>query len=566
MTRRLGSDVDMRRALLGLLLLTAGAEARAADVNAGPADYLAAVDGLGPGDTLHLSAGQYTGCLRLVGKHGQPGAPITITGPETGAPAVFLGSNCRMPSNPREGVMIFLSDASYITLRYMELDAEGTEVSGVRGGFGTVPVHHITVEHLYIHDNDVDNQPSGISSFATAWDWVIRFNTIERTGLGMYLGDSDGTDPFIGATIEHNLILNPKGYGMQIKHQLPREAVAGMPADGRVTVLRHNVFIKAENAALGADARPNLLIGDVPPSGVGNGDRYEIYGNFLFQNQTDVEPLFQGEGNLAFHDNVLVNAFGGTGLLVQPHNGLVRTVDIYRNTILTQGVGISISGGAGYTQSVRGNAVYANGMPAISGGAQADNVTGSLVEAAAALVDPTPTLGQLDPFPADETLRGSALDWSAYASHLDVNLDFNRQPRDGTWRGAYAGSGANPGWPLAAAIKPEAGTPPPVDGGVLDSGAGVDAGIEPDAGAEVDAGVEIDAGVETDAGAEPNPDAGVVPDGGGSPDAGSTAQGVGGGCRCATPGAGGSWLLGMGLLALLAGRRRRSGYFADGDD
>ena len=555
--RRVGSDHVMRRLLITMSITVIAAPAEAADIQAGPGDYLAAVDALGPGDTLHLTAGQYTGCLRLVGKHGAPGMPITIQGPDAGPPAVLLGSNCRMPSNPREGVMIFLSDASYITVRDLELDAEGTEVSGVRGGFGTTPVHHITLERLYIHDNDVNNQPSGISSFATAWDWVIRFNVIERTGLGMYLGDSDGTDPFIGGTIEHNLILNPKGYAMQIKHQLPREAVPGMPGDGRVTVLRHNVLIKADNAALGGDARPNLLIGDVPPSGVGMNDRYEIYGNFLFQNQTDVEPLFQGEGNLAFHDNVLVNAFGGTGILVQPHNGLPRTIDIYRTTILTEGVGVTITGGApGTTQSVRGNAVYANGMPAVSGGVQSDNVVGTLVDAAAALVDATPTLGQLDPFPADEALRGAPLDWSAYASHLDVGLDFNGAPRDGTWRGAYAGAGANPGWALAATIKPPAGAPPPVDGGVADAGAVGDAGAEADAGAPADAGVPADAGGALDAGGA-GPDAAAGLDAAGGADASEPAQmGVGGGCAAAGPGDAGA-LWGLALIGAVLRRRRR---------
>lgn len=537
-----------RVAWLGLLgALGVGAPARAADVEAGPGDYLDAIAGLGPGDTLRLSPGEYTGCLHLFGVHGAPGQPITITGPDAGARPVFRGGPCAQPSNPRDSVIVFLQDASYITVRNLELDGEGQLVNGVRGGFGTTPVHDITLEGLYIHDNDVNNQPSGVSSFATAWNWTIRGCRIERTGLGMYLGDSDGTDPFIGGTIEHNLILNPRGYGMQIKHQLPREDVAGMPQGDRVTYIRHNVFIKQANAATGDDARPNLLVGAFPPSGVGANDRYEIYGNLFFENQSGTEPLFQGEGYVLFHDNVLVNSYGGSGVLIRPHNGLVRITEVFRNTVLTEGIGISITG-AQLSQRVEGNVVFANGMPAIMGGTATENVQGTLLDAADALVDPTPMLGQLDAYPSAEgTIRGAALDWSAYTDAADIGEDFNGDPRDGTWRGAYAGAGTNPGWRLAAEIKPPTGAPPPDDAGV----SGEDAAAPEDGGP-----------APTDGGAVETPDATAGADAGQPApgvDAGEEVrpEGVAGGCRCAhSAGASGA---GLGVLFVLGFLRRRRG-------
>src|SRR5512139_1895606 len=65
-------------------------------LDAGPSDYLAKLRSLKPGDTLRLAPGDYEGDGGIVGLpvfdlHGRPGAPISITGPEAGPPAVILG-------------------------------------------------------------------------------------------------------------------------------------------------------------------------------------------------------------------------------------------------------------------------------------------------------------------------------------------------------------------------------------------------------------------------------------------------------------------------------------------
>lgn len=71
---------------------------------------------------------------------------------------------------------------------------------------------------------------------------------------------------------------------------------------------------------------------------------------------------------------------------------------------------------------------------------------------------------------------------SKFAGEVDEALDFNGQPRGAfTYRGAYAGSGINPGWQLGPSIKPpdgeDGGTAIPVDGGSAnDGGAVIDAG------------------------------------------------------------------------------------------
>ena len=81
------------------------------------------------------------------------------------------------------------------------------------------------------------------------------------------------------------------GYNMQIKHQNPRPTNIGMPTGPSKTIIRHNVFSKADNS-IGSSPRPNLLVGHFPLSGPGVDDVYEIYGNFFYQNPT--EALFSG--------------------------------------------------------------------------------------------------------------------------------------------------------------------------------------------------------------------------------------------------------------------------------
>ena len=93
----------------------------------------------------------------------------------------------------------------------------------------------------------------GISTKTPTWGWVIRRNVIHGAGTGIYLGDSDGSDAFIGGVIENNLIRNTIGYNMQIKHQTPRPTVTGMPAGQSVTIIRHNVFIKNDQVSPDGD-------------------------------------------------------------------------------------------------------------------------------------------------------------------------------------------------------------------------------------------------------------------------------------------------------------------------
>lgn len=408
------------------------------------------------GDTLLLAAGNYgvdalgnetsnVPGLPIFGLSGTAAAPIIIAGPATGARPVLLGRDTHNT--------IRLSDASYIVIRRIEVDGRG------RAGFGVAvqgPTNNITIEDCEFRGHGADQQVVAISTtgFPT-WNWVVRRNLIVGAGTGIYFGNSTGDSPFVAGLVEHNVFRDTLGYNMQVKHQTVWGAVpAGMPTGKTTTVIRHNVFTKSGNSSTGGLARPNLLVGDSPPSGPGSANGFAIYGNFFYQN--DTEALFQGEGNIAFYDNLMVTR--GSALRVQRHNGVVRDVRIFRNTVVAGESGLVVSGGAaGYTQQVLANAVFSAGTPISASGAGASatqNVSDSQAAAPGYLNNPLAALGELDLYPRAGALRAAAVDLAGLDVHPDWNRDFNGAARDATFRGGYGGEGRNPGWLLAIASKP----------------------------------------------------------------------------------------------------------------
>lgn len=413
-----------------------------------PANYLSLLNILAAGDTLLLAPGTYSDGLPIYNMNGTAENPIVIAGPPDGPQALFVADPCICTNT------IGIQDASYIEIHNLELDGRGLpNVDAVKaeGSQENNWAHHITLQNLTIHDHDANQQTVGISTKIPAWDWVIRGNIIDSVGTGIYLGNSDGGAPFMRGLIEGNLIVDTIGYNMQIKHQNARPILPGMPVGDSMTIIRHNVFSKAANAASGADARPNLLVGHWPLSGVGVDDVYLIYGNFFYQNPT-VEPLFQGEGNVALYQNLFVSD-DGDGVAIQPHNDVPRMIRIFNNTALTAGTGIRVTGGdTRYQQHVIGNAVFAANP--LQGGTQLQNVSGAYAAAANYLANPFALPGQLDLYPLVGLMTGPALDTNPFDRFLDWNRDFNGDPHDGTFRGAYAAEGQNAGWLPRIARKP----------------------------------------------------------------------------------------------------------------
>ncbi|MFT3804590.1 MAG: hypothetical protein QM766_25665 [Burkholderiaceae bacterium] len=408
-------------------------------ITADPSNYLARVRALKPGDTLRLAPGNYDNPndvpgLPLFNLAGTASKPILITGPESGAPARILG---RSTHNT-----VRLDGSSYVIVRNLEIDGRNSGAVGVAAQGSN---HHIWLENLYIHGVGNNQQIAGISTVsAPNWNWVIRGNTIVGAGIGMYLGNSDGRNAFIAGTIENNLIRDSIGYNLQIKHQNPRPALAGMPTGKSVTVIRYNVFSKGSNSSTGSMARPNVLVGHFPSSGPGSDDHYEIYGNFFWQNPT--EALFQGAGNIALYANVMASSTGAA-INIQPHEGGVpKTIRVFGNTVIAKTSGIRITGGAaGYVQRVQGNAVFSS--TPISAPDQPANVTAAYALATNYLTAPFAALGSFDPFPkAGGALSGSTIDTAGLSVYGDWDHDFNGRARNWSMRGAYSGTGINPGW------------------------------------------------------------------------------------------------------------------------
>jgi hypothetical protein len=414
-------------------------------IQANPSTYRSLLTTLQPGDRLLLAAGTYTQQIRLNGLNGQPNRCIVIEGPATGSPALFTGSDTFNT--------ISLQNVSYLVFRNLSLDGLGKAGDGVKAEAGSTYAHHITLDNLKLRNYFGGNlNRCGISTKSRAWNWVVRRVDILGAGVGMYFGKPDGTAEFVNSLIERNVVSESRLYDIEIKHQLGRATTLGIPTSG-TTIIRHNVFTKEKNAAAGTNARPNLLVGHWPLSGAGSSDLYQIYGNVFYLNPT--EALFQGEGNIALHDNLFVQRSFARTIRIQKHNDVPRRIDIFNNTIIGPGEGILITGAnTAYPQRVYGNAVFA--AQPISGGQQSGNITAPYSAAAQYLNDPNGTLAAqtLDLYPIPGKLEGPAVSLSFLTGLVDQNVDFNGLSRLTTFRGAYSGDGVNPGWQPALAIMP----------------------------------------------------------------------------------------------------------------
>lgn len=413
---------------------------------ADPATYRSMLGLLKPGDTLSLRSGTYEDGLSITRLHGRVEEPITITGPEEGFPAVFLGSRNKSRNT------IQIKDSSYVTIRNLKLDGMGiADIDAVNARGIT---HHIIIENLKILRYGGGQLTVGIATRGPAWNWIIRKNLIVGAGTGMYLGNSNGTDPFVTGLIEGNVVLHTLGYNLQIKHQKPRPQGVGLPTGQNITIIRHNVFSKAENAAMDDQwARPNVLLGHWPLRGEGQDDQYLVYGNFFYQNPS--EALFQGEGHIAFYNNLLVND-AGSALNVQKHNDKPRRIDIFQNTIVARNTGIRVYHGvANYVQRVVANAVFATTPLRLTSSVQKqDNFAGTYRSALSLLGSPQDELGKLDLFPKSVKLKGAPIDMSPFARFEDWNRDFDGTPRSGLYRGAYEGGRDGAAWSPELAQKP----------------------------------------------------------------------------------------------------------------
>ena len=420
-----------------------------ATIPADPSNYKTQLGLLQPGDRLELAGGNYPDGLQITGINGTPTDWIIITGPSSGTPATFLGD----PGQARNTVEI--TDSSYVGIEYLTID--GQNISGVFGisakGGSANTTHHIRIKNCILVRHSAggtSQQTVGISTKCPTYAWTIQSNIISDAGTGMYLGNSDGSDPFIGGQIIGNLIEDPLGYCMQIKHQSVRPVGIGLPVTDQKTIIRDNVFIKSDRASPDGD-RPNLLLGHFPVSGDGVNDFYEVYGNFFYHNPR--ENLMQAEGRVIIHDNIFVDTVG-TALMIQNHNDVVKIAYVYHNTIYSANQGIRFGSAATIDDAVAGNAVFADQPISGSISNSWDNITDTTANAVSYVTNPTVTLGAMDFYPLPGMLSGAPIDMSPFTSHTDFDIDFNGTLKGSfTFRGAYAGEGENPGWTLDNELK-----------------------------------------------------------------------------------------------------------------
>jgi hypothetical protein len=317
-------------------------------VLADPSNYRALIAKLTGGQTLLLAPGEYPR-LVIANVHGDPGRCITITGPTGTRQATVLGEIGNST--------VEIINSSYVILRNLVIDSRGVPAAdGIKAPAAMQgATHHVVLEGNLIIGAGASQQADGISTKTPTWNWIIRRNTIVGAGTGMYLGDSDGTAPFIAGLIENNLVLDPIGYGMQIKFQVGRPVLPGIPEGPQSTIIRNNTFKKSGRPSPDGD-RPNLLVGGFPDSGTGSGDLYEIYGNLLVDNPR--EALFQGSGRISFHDNLLIGGHPAAAVF-RDHDLPLKLAEVFDNKIYSPEIGIQFGSPARAGHSVFGNIIFA---------------------------------------------------------------------------------------------------------------------------------------------------------------------------------------------------------------
>jgi len=434
----------------------------ASTFRADPSNYQALLRSLKPGDTLGLAPGRYLR-LNLNSLNGTPEAWITIAGPSEGPSAIIEGE--------RGHNTVEIADCSYLSIENLVIDSRG-----IPGAFGISArgkesnrTHHIRIEGNTLIGQNGGQQTDGISTKTPTWGWVIRFNKIIGAGTGLYLGDSDGTQPFVGGIIENNLVKDTIGYNMEIKHQLSIPDVPGMPLSPTSTIIRNNVFIKNDQPSEDGD-RPNVLVGTLPNEGPGSDNIYEIYGNYFVHNHR--EALFQGSGRLSLHDNVFVDGpYSYPAVVLRKQNGPLKLASVYNNTIYTRGDGIQVAGPVISGAVVAGNLVFAVKAISAADSLVSDNITAPVENAAAYVNAPSFDAATADFYPLPGKCQGTPIDLSMFQSDTDYITDINGMPKvlvrgAVVFRGAYAGEGHNPGWKPNTGLKPP-GPPLPKKPGVV---------------------------------------------------------------------------------------------------
>jgi hypothetical protein len=446
MTKHHANHLLLELAILTIAIGVPGLEAR--EIQADPDTYRKALSQLQAGDSLILAPGTYARGLPLTDRHGTPEHWITVCGPADGSAII---------QQQAEANCVELWNCNHVTIQSLTLQGSG------RGGqFGISAkggahnrVHDIRIEDCVISDWNSGQQAVGISTKTPTWGWIIRHNIIRRCGTGLYLGNSNGEEPFIQGIIEHNLIHDPIGYCMEIKFQKQRAPVEGMPTEPGSTVIRHNVFVKSDAPSPDED-RPHLLVGGFPQEGLGAEDRYEIYGNLFFHNPR--ESMLQASGRVSIHDNVFVDCPRPeyAAITLRDHDLPLRLAHVYRNTICQTARGIRIATVPDQGYAVVGNLMFAEQPLVLQSGVKpTNNLTFPSSEASQYLTAVGDGIVDLDLHPRSSPNPRPALNLTPFANDIGFDRDFDGILEHTAVRyGAYSSLGSAQSWKPSLTRKP----------------------------------------------------------------------------------------------------------------
>ena len=385
----------------------------------------------------------------LANLNGSADAWITVTGPASEAPAVIEGA-------PNFNT-VEIANCSYLSIENLRIDSRGIPGAfgiSARGRAGNL-THHIRIEHNTLVGQNGNQQTDGISTKTPTWGWSIRYNRISGAGTGLYLGD--GRIPAVRRRRDRTQS-HREHHRLQHGDQRSTLDSGDSRHAARAYVYDHSqqrVFQR--RSAQPRWRPPQPARGLVSRYGPGSLNLYEIYGNYFVHNHR--EALFQGSGRVSLHDNIFVDGpYTYPAIVLARQNAPLKVALVYNNTVYTTGPGIHLGSAALNGDVITGNLVF--GSNPISGPALGvtHNLTGSFESAGQHVRTPSFDVSIADFYPLPGKCQGPAIDLSVFQSDTDYSLDFNGAPKPTSkgvvFRGAYAGAGQNPGWRLAAALKP----------------------------------------------------------------------------------------------------------------
>ncbi len=403
-------------------------------IRVAPDTYRQQLQTMSAGDTLVFPDGEYKNGLSVNNLNGTENTWFVFKS-ETLHGAVFVG---RDGSNT-----IDITNSSYVQIDGFMFDGKNiANIDAIKAGGGgqNLYTHHINIFNNEIIGHGNNQQTVGISTKITCWDWQIYHNKISSAGTGIYLGNSDGSAPFIRGTIKDNLVVNPTGYCMQIKQQNDRPSISGIPTEPSSTFVVDNVFVKDDRLSPDGD-RPNVLFGGQPLSGTGIDDRVEVYGNVFYNNPR--EYLLQTTGNISIHNNIFVSGSNSGINITTQNNRPPKEVFVYQNSILTGENGIRFDGTKSALITVKGNAVFAKTPLSFTSTGQ--NLTGDFNASKSHFSSSSFDISTLDVFPKAD-IASVDLDLAEFSKDQNFQYDFNYNQNNGKYYGCYSEKGTNRGW------------------------------------------------------------------------------------------------------------------------